>query len=382
MADSSSIAHRANLEKSKFLVAAGHDLRQPLHAIGLGLSALDEFHSTPESQEIAAIIRQSIAEMSDLLDSLLDVSRFDSGSVTVAPRAFPLDDIIERLIATSTLEAGEKGIRLHYQQCDAIVFTDAALLERVLANLVDNAIRFTDSGRITISTMVHADALRISVADTGSGIPASSISTIFDQYTQLDNGVARSGKGVGLGLAIVKHICDLLGFELQVHSRPGQGSTFTVEVPVTAGANLERSAEIPESPIQSQLAGQLLIIEDNELVANTTMAAFESEPIRCHHARNLDEAAAAIGNGLRPDVLITDFHLPGSNGVDAIDKVRAMLDLPIPAIITTGNINAAKTEMGPLTDCQAFQKPISIGRLKAGLKAALESIEHASHLTK
>jgi signal transduction histidine kinase len=229
-------AERANAAKSRFLAAANHDLRQPLHAAGAYLSVLARKLEEPALKEICDKTRQPLAAMKEILDTLLDVSRLESGALEPHVSDFPIDDIFARVVVGNRPQAEEKGLRLVHVPSGCSVRSDPALLERVIDNLVSNGIRYTKEGQVTVQCEPRDGKARITVSDTGIGIPAEALDGIFEEYVQLDNPSRDRSKGLGLGLSVVRYIADVLGHGVEVRSMVGKGSTFVVEVPLVADA--------------------------------------------------------------------------------------------------------------------------------------------------
>jgi PAS domain S-box-containing protein len=224
-------ADRANQAKSRFLAYATHDLRQPLHAALLHLEELYARIDKPEKRELCNLTRQSFDAVMEILNALVDVSALERGQVRVHVRDVDVQEMIEEVIDEHRSQADQNGLRLTARNCEGFVRSDPTLLKRVVDNFVSNAIRYTDAGEITVHCHRDDSRLRISVSDTGRGIPADKLETIFEEYVQLDNPGRAEGKGLGLGLAIVRHIANILGHRIEVTSSLGKGSTFSVEIP-------------------------------------------------------------------------------------------------------------------------------------------------------
>jgi PAS domain S-box-containing protein len=226
-------AERANAAKTRFLAAASHDLRQPLQSLSMYLDVLNRLGSSnPEkSTEVVQKMTKSIRAMGDLLDTLQDVSKLESGTIEPSPTRFLLQEVFDDLVVDSESFASERFLKLDIQPTDIIVNTDRALLLRILENLVSNAIRYTEQGSVTVSASVNLQNVQIDVIDTGIGIPESAIGKIFEEYTQLNNPARDRNKGLGLGLNLVKRISTLLNCRLTVHSKVGKGSIFSIVVP-------------------------------------------------------------------------------------------------------------------------------------------------------
>jgi len=219
---------RASRAKSRFLAAASHDLRQPLQAINLLVAALRSTATDPDSAEIVRSIEDSLQATNELLDALLDVSRLEAGALQPRPRPVYVGDLLDRLAPEFAAAAREKGIELRVVASSAAIRSDPPLLDRILRNLVANAIRYTERGRVLIGCRRRADGVRIEVWDTGIGIPADKLEAIFEEFYQLGNPERDRTRGLGLGLAIVDRVAKLLGHAVEVRSQPGKGSMFAV----------------------------------------------------------------------------------------------------------------------------------------------------------
>ncbi len=263
-------AVRATSLKSRFLAAASHDLRQPLQATGMYLAVLQHQASTPDQRELLDKARQPLAAMAEILDTLLDVSKFESGAVRVRLSDFPVRKLLERVALENQAHAEARGLKLICEPCDCIAHSDAALLERVISNFVSNAIRYTERGQITLRCECNEARLQISVVDSGIGIPADALDVIFDEYVQLQNSARTRDKGLGLGLSIVKHIANLLGHRLTVQSVVGKGSTFTIDVPSGKQATA-RATAIEATPAASRAGHRpvLLLVDDDPFVPSS-----------------------------------------------------------------------------------------------------------------
>lgn len=222
---------RANEAKGRFLAYASHDLRQPLQVAHLYLAELSDRVDKSEQRELCDLIQRSFDEMTEILEALIDISRLERGQVSVQVSDIDVGEMIQEIIDTYRSQADQKGLQLTARSCEGFVRSDPMLLKRVVDNFVSNAIRYTDAGEVTVHCYRDDSHLRISVSDTGKGIPADKLETIFEEYVQLNNPARTGGKGLGLGLAIVKHISKILGHRIAVTSSLGKGSTFSVEIP-------------------------------------------------------------------------------------------------------------------------------------------------------
>jgi len=239
LTDSKELAEKTTKTKSRFLAAASHDLRQPLQSISMYLSVLKHsIHNPEEALEVCEEATKSLKVMSRLLNSLLDVSELDAGSITPSKRDVSIPEILNNIVSSNQPHADHKRLDLKCEQiADMVVNTDPSLLERIVDNFVSNAIRYTDNGSVIISSKLRetessARELVISVKDTGIGIPEEQQEDIFEEYHQLENHARDRSKGIGLGLSIVKHIANLLDYKLELSSESGDGSTFSVVLPI------------------------------------------------------------------------------------------------------------------------------------------------------
>lgn len=347
----------ASLLKSRFLAAASHDLRQPLQAASTYLSVLHGRIERDDQREICEKADRALDAAVDVLSALLDIAKLESGAVRPMIREFPLSDVLDRIISQTEAVAEKKGVALIYAKPDCVVRSDPALLERVVANFASNAVRYTDAGEIEIGCEIVGEMVRIFVRDTGPGIPADALERIFEDYIRLDHPARDRTHGHGLGLSIAKQLSALLGCKLDVRSTLGQGSTFTIEAPLVGQA---QAAPAEQRAAASVAPGDarpwILVVEDDPMVADAMMlllAAFGFEPAE---ARTGEEAMMLVHAGLRPDVIVSDYRLPGMQGFDVIRRVRQATRKTVPAILLTGD-TAFQSETLP-EQCDLLHKPI------------------------
>jgi PAS domain S-box-containing protein len=356
-------AERANAVKSRFLAAASHDLRQPLRAAAVYLSLLNKQAKTPEQRELCAKIQAPLQVMTGILDALLDISMLDSGSITPKRSNFALTSILERIAIDLRPLAQQKSLQFDYSNTDVAVNSDPALLERIIENLASNAVRYTTEGSVTIRVERIEDDVRISVADTGIGIPEEALGKIFDEYFQFDNPEGNIKEGLGLGLAIVKRLARLLNHPIHVHSASGKGSVFSVDVPATSVAL--QTEKVVLSNVGQHGALAVLFIDDDRSEVDSFSRLFAAFGIEAASAGNGNEALARLKGGFRPDVVISDFHLPGGNGFDVIEKLRGTLGYAIPVIVMTGDTSLAQTKSRKVANLTVVQKPVDADALVA-----------------
>ncbi|OAI10835.1 hypothetical protein A1507_21290 [Methylomonas koyamae] len=356
-------AEKANEFKTRFLNAASHDLRQPLQSADLYLSVLAKRLESSDCKAVCDDLHESIAMMGSILDALLDIARLESGIIVPSKRDFALRDLFDRLAATTVPQAALKGLLLEYRHGDCVVHSDPALLERIVGNLVANAIKYTERGQIIVSCDCSSKA-RISVEDSGIGIPFDSLAHIFEAYYQVNNAERDRDKGLGLGLAIVKHIADILGLQLSVSSQPGVGSVFSVELPLGTSPPPPAAATSAKPAVSNNnRSARILFIDDDSAICKAVKMLFDAHGISGHFAQNGEAALAAIADGLRPSLIISDYQLPGLDGIETVDRIRAAIGLELPALIVTGNTGLTKTLGKQLPNCKAFSKPLEPARL-------------------
>ncbi|MBN1240214.1 MAG: PAS domain S-box protein [Gammaproteobacteria bacterium] len=347
----------ANRAKSRFLAAASHDLRQPLQAMNLLNRAIAK-SATGDPERLATIVdrqQKALDSMSSLLDSLLDISKLDAGMIAPRPEHFGVDDVLERLRASSIEQARSKGLALEIERCGAAAHTDPNLLQQVLANLLSNAIRYTDSGSVLLRcSVVDDECLRFDVVDTGPGISEEEQERIFDEFYQIDHGSQRP-EGLGLGLSIVHRMTALLGYRLDVRSARGAGSTFSVTVP-RGRLPLERD-EVAEPP-PAAATGLILIVDDERPVAEATQLLLEIEGFRVRIASCESEALAQLSER-PPDLIVSDYLLRGGEtGLDVVRSVRRASKAEIPAVFVTGDTSKLPAAARELGNAQLLTKPL------------------------
>ena len=357
-------ADRATGVKTRFLAAASHDLRQPLQSMGLYLSVLSQQLQKHKNQDIGIKMRQSLDTMAEILDALLDISKFDSGSIVAEPCEFPLQKLMDQIAADNSPLAAEKGLSLHIEPTPLIVKSDPALLRRIVENFVGNAIRYTESGEVSIVIRSDGDSASIDVSDSGVGIPEDALETIFEEYFQLENPVRDRSKGLGLGLAIVRHIARLLDHKLDVQSVPGQGSTFSVSLP-QVGVVSEAAPEpvLSDASKTIDFAATVLVVDDDPAIIDATVMLLKIEGFDVQSALHGDEALAKIEDGLRPDIVVSDYRLPGLNGIEVVRRIRHLVGEDLPTILITGDTSAKGIAAVDLARCTVLHKPVNSERL-------------------
>lgn len=356
---SKEVAEEATEAKSRFLAAANHDLRQPLQSMGLYLSVLEDTLEDDESKEIASNMHRSMEVMTELLNALLDITRLESGMIKPQFTDVPTKSLIEYIDTNFTPLAQKKELSLEFVGDNYVVKTDPALLQRVLENFVSNAIRYTASGKIEIRTRLDGSSVFVEVCDTGVGVPTKELDSIFEEYVQLGNAERNREQGLGLGLSVVKHIARSLQHTISVSSEVGEGSIFSVQLPLSNSAE-ENSVTTILDDIQTpaNVHGVVMLIEDDPDVAEATVLFLSRAGFTVHMATDYQEAIGLADSGIRPDVIISDYWLPGKNGLEVIHSLRSYLTREVPCLLMTGDTSVELKSSASKFNCDIVNKPI------------------------
>jgi signal transduction histidine kinase/CheY-like chemotaxis protein len=331
-------AERAERDKTRFLAAASHDLRQPMHAISLLVGTLRP-GATGAEREVVERLERSVEALDAQFNTILDLSKLDAGVVRPVIAVFPLRSIFESIEIRFAPQAAFKKLALAVFPSRAMVASDPAVLERLLGNLVSNAIKYTREGKVLVGCRRRGDRLRIGVWDTGVGIAPENLERVFEEYFQASAGPRDRSEGLGLGLAIVRRLARLLGSEVEVASVLGRGSRFALEVPFAGYARTPAPVAADRSAPDGALAGKyILVIDDEPDVRFGTESVLRQWGCRSASAGSLEELAALLERDLRfPDAIVADFHLAdGQTGLDAVAAVQRYSGEWTPAVIVTG----------------------------------------------
>ena len=368
-------AERANKANSAFLAAASHDLRQPVQALSLLNGALRRTVSDERALQMVESQEHSLTAMTNLLNSLLDISRLDAGAVKPELEVFPIQRLIDRLSDEFARQAQHTGLEFSASSCPAVVNSDPNLLAEVIQNLVSNAIRYTDKGSVRLDCVEQDGQCVIKVTDTGIGIAEDQQEEIFREFHQC-KAPGASKEGFGLGLAIVKRLSDLLNLTIKVESDIGRGSCFSVSMPaVHEAAAAEDVDDVADTELQEAASGLVILIEDDVHVANAWGLLLEADGYRVATAESASEAHALLNYvDETPALLISDFHLlDGSTGVEAVSVIRDYYDRPIPAFIVSGDTSKVVKDARLLDNCTLMCKPIDTNRLLSAARIAVAS---------
>lgn len=358
-------AEAANEAKSRFFAAASHDLRQPLQAMGLYLSVLEGGRTDPIT---LARLNECMTSLDSLLEVVMDLSRLESGQITPHPRAFALQPLLSRLAWMYEGSARQKGLQLRVHPTSAWALSDATLLERVLSNLIANAIRYTARGGVLLAVRPCAGGVRVCVIDTGIGIPEHAHQSIFEEFVQLNNPERDPTRGSGLGLSTVRRVTALLGHSLSLRSVVGRGTTFAVALP-RAEPELDMPVPLASAPAPAQLSGNVLLVEDNAAVRDALMSLLAKWGLSATAVRTGEEASAAmVSSGF--DVVLSDWRLPGEqDGLAVLREARARLPHLRLGLLITGEDMQTLSNAGK--EFQVLRKPLRPLRLRALLQAHL-----------
>ena len=374
-------AEQANLAKSRFLAAVSHDLRQPLQAMNLWRAALRR--RVTEPQALALIDRKDRASEAivGMLDSLLDIDQLETGAIEPVWAEFPIEELFDAMTREFADRARSKGLGWRVVKSGLAVRSDRRLLEDMVRNLLSNAIRYTDKGKILLGCRRRGERLRIEVWDTGLGIPEDQIPRIFEEYHQVGEGGRRGG--LGLGLSIVQHLGELLAHPLGVRSWLGKGSVFSVETPLAGATPLPAPTTEAPQPTRGLLTGSVLVIEDDPSVREALEAMLRAEGHRVAVAATGQAALDLVArDGTRPDLVIAEFNLPGGmDGLMAVSGLRSALGQQAPAIILSGAVRKAKLGKIAASGCVSVAKPVGAAALSRLVQSLLTGSEPATETT-
>jgi PAS domain S-box-containing protein len=354
-------AERANSANSAFLAAASHDLRQPVQALNLLNGALRRTVKESKALEMLESQNQSLVAMTNLLNSLLDISRLDAGAMTAEFEQFPINQLIDQLESEFSRQAGQKGLSFAARRCDAVVHSDPNLLTEIMQNFVSNSIRYTKNGEIQLQCTQTDSHCRIEVRDTGIGIEPDKLEKIFEAFYQCKQ-PGSNNEGFGLGLAIVSRLADLLDHKINVESTLGEGSCFCISIPIvdTKPSTVDKYSGAQNNISKASASGTIILIEDDYQVAEALKLLLGTEGYDVVSATTRNEAVQVSSQMRRPpDLIISDYHLgDSSNGVETIDALRSHFDADIPALIITGDTSQVVDHARRIENSVLLNKPV------------------------
>ncbi|MBX3627318.1 MAG: hybrid sensor histidine kinase/response regulator [Rhizobacter sp.] len=378
-------AEVANRAKTQFFAAASHDLRQPLHAMGLLAEALSQRSHDKELAPLVASINGSVDALEGLFSELLDITKIDSGAVTVSPEHFAAGELFRKLRLHFEPVAFDKGLSLRFRGGEQVLHADPVLVERILRNLVSNAVRYTHDGSVLVSCRRRGERVQLQVWDTGVGIPADERERIFEEFYQVADTqaqVPQERKGLGLGLSIAQRLAALMQAPLGLRSEPGRGSVFTLELPVGDVSQAHALHEPCGTAASARaLVGRTILVVDDDATIRAGLEALLGgwgAKVLAFGSLQAVRTWAARADAVRPDLLIADYRLDGHHtGVEAIAAVRGRFEGGLPAIMITGSLGS---ELGGESADHGFQlllKPVAPHKLRALVNFALADADGA-----
>ena len=366
------LVERANRDKSRFLAAASHDLRQPMHALGLFAASLEKSLAASPLQPTVVNMIRAVDSLEQSCSAMLDLSKLDAGVVEPNMQSFPIRDLFRRLHMHCAGQAEELGLGLRFKPGGRIVTSDPQLLERVLGNLIHNAIRYTRQGGIVVLARARADCVCLEVWDTGIGIAADELPKVFDEFYQVSNSGRDRTRGLGMGLAIVKRLVLLMGHELEVKSRPDRGTVFRILLAPTELAEMDNMVLGAETvPMLVDVNRTALVIDDEESIRIGMRDLLQTWGFEVLLAASIAQACAEVRRHAGViDIVLSDLRLANQeDGIDAIERVRAVYGAPLPAVLITGDTSAGEVKRAHDSGHQVLFKPVRPRELYALLRS-------------
>ncbi|RIX78649.1 ATP-binding protein [Acidovorax cavernicola] len=357
---------QASAEKTRFLATASHDLRQPMHAIALFGAAMQQaLRDHPEGRNAERLMR-AVDALGTSLDAMLDVSRLDAGVITAAPRAIELDTLLLALNQVFLPQAGQKSLQLRVRASGLWVHSDPHLLYRMLSNLLDNALKYTRHGGVTVIARPRGEQVWLEVRDTGIGIVPQQLERIFEEFYQIDNPGRDRARGLGIGLSIVQRLARLLGHTVQVRSRPGRGTRFRLVLPLAEAQEtseptmLELPPELRSTPV---LRGRVLLVDDEAEIRSAMTQLLGAHGIAVEAVASEAEARTALARcdeeGSAIAVLMCDYRLAGEDGLAVGQRLRERCALEAPLLIVTGETSPERLQHVRASGVPVLFKPVS-----------------------
>lgn len=369
------LAEQAFQEKSQFIAAASHDLRQPIHAQGLLLAELDNYVDHSRGRRVLGGLESSLNSMRQLLDAILDISKLDAGVIKPSRKSFAMQALLEELENEFNAEFEDQGIHLRVRPCEYWVNSDRVLLGQILRNLMANACRYTQSGGVLLACRKRGASLSIEVWDTGIGIAAEQRENIFHDFLQLENPERDREKGLGLGLAIVKRTAKLLQHPLLVHSRPDKGTVFSITAPRVSARQTTATTRSVDELEHFDFSGiRVIVIDDDAAVREAMHGALSSWECDAVEFESVQQAIPWIAeHGYTADIIISDYRLRGEHtGSEAIRELRRAYNKESPAILITGDTAVERLRDVGQHASQVLFKPVRPATLRAALIQCLQ----------
>jgi signal transduction histidine kinase/ActR/RegA family two-component response regulator len=367
-------AQQANLAKSKFLAAASHDLRQPIHAQGLFLEILAREELSAGQRDALANARATWQASAEMLDALLDFSRIEAGVVEPQIRPFHLQPMLKKIEDELAPQADAKGLIYRSRETHVAVLSDPVLVELIVRNLVSNAIRYTQSGGVLVACRRRGNDIQLEVRDTGIGIDESQHREIFLEFHQLGNPERDRRKGLGLGLPIAQGLARALKHNLSLASQPGRGSVFRLTIPLSRAVVAGEGIEAVSGKVRV-LNVRVLIIDDDAAVRSGMTQLLRQWGCECDATESIEEALA-LAQAHPPDLIVSDYRLREQRtGAEAIATLRAALGSHLPAVLVTGDTAPQRLREARAVGVPLLHKPVSPAQLYRGLLSVLKDSE-------
>lgn len=367
-------AEEANLAKSRFVAAVGHDMLQPLTAARLFLGALPQGKIDGREARLIERLARCLESAEAMLDSVQEYSRVEARPLTPNIGNVAIGELLVRLHSEYQMRCEDRGLDVHVVPTRLIACTDAHLLERILRNFLSNAVRYTQRGGVLAGCRRQGDQVRILVADQGPGIPPERLRDVFEEFVQLPSNRETAEKGLGLGLAIAKRMADAIGASIDVQSVPGRGSVFSVTVPLGAARDailLPPPHQVERMPVAGK---RILIVDNDEAVLEALACTVEGWGCSTLIAVSQVTALEAVEQGdIAPDMIIADYHLEDDRGTAVVGRLRALFDRPIPAVIVTADRAAGVPEELRRQGWNVVTKPVDQARLHEACQRVLAS---------
>jgi two-component system, sensor histidine kinase len=368
-------AELATQAKSRFLAAASHDLRQPVHALGMFVARLAQLSHDGQTHQLVGNLQASVSAMQNLLDGLLDISRLEAKAVQIRLENIPMMDLFERLGHDLAPLARERGLQLRIRPCSVWVRSDPALLYRILLNLVGNALRYTEKGGVLVACRSPGNSAQASIEvwDSGLGIAHEHQEDVFKEFYQVDNPARQRSLGMGLGLSIVQRSCGLLTHPLELSSRLGVGTRFCVKLPRVVPNQGQALVPVVEaSQAQDWPQGTVLVVDDDDMVRQALVGLLQSWGMAVAEASDLQGAQSLLQHGLLPCLIISDYRLKNAmNGIRVVAQLRQQLAYAVPACLISGDTDPALIEAAQLARLTLLHKPVRPAKLRNLLRHLL-----------
>jgi two-component system, sensor histidine kinase len=368
-------AEQANVAKTRFFAAASHDLRQPVQALELFSAALDSELQAHPSRHLVGSMRAVGRELEEMLSTLMDISKIEAAVIRPEVRDFSMADLLRRMADEFVPQAAAHGLQCRVVMSSAWIRSDQALLERIIRNFMNNAVKYTRKGKILLGCRRVGGCLRVEVHDTGIGIAQHQQKAVFSEFVQLENPERDRHKGLGLGLAIVDGLARLLAHPLTLRSQPERGSMFAVTVPIGVTGAMPVAEALPVyAPV---VDASVLLVDDDQAIREASSQLLQKWGYAVVTAESTNEALCLLSTtGFRPDVVLVDLRLrEGRNGVQAITAIRQQCAYPVRAVIMTGDTDPKHLSEAKAAGFPLLHKPLAAAKLRALLANLVKTSE-------